>query len=794
MVRLSRLTVLLAGACAVATVVKAQTAGQPPSISPSAQVSEVVVTAQRRTERLQDVPLAVSVVSNQSLDKANYSGLTDLQLLVPSLQYNSYLGGGFQVRGVGTQTINLSTEQDVAIMVDDVVQGLPELTFATPSYQALTDIDRVEVLKGPQGTLFGKNSSVGVVQVITKRPQLGVYSADITASAATHGEYKVQGNINVPLGDTLAGRLSAFEYHHDGYINNLYTGKDIGGYDQYGVRGKLLWKPTDKLTIYLIGDGMHTSDTGNGAWTLRNCGSGFFTFNACATDAPYGVRAGPNNRSVALDAPTPANTNSQGGSLHIDYELGRDTLTVVSAVEHMTSHENVDVDNSPLRILDMDTTDVDGTQYTQEVRLSSPSNQFIEYTVGAYYYNVHSQLKNVLAGTFGFEPLDSTILLSNGFAGLVSGGQTVLNSSTESYAVFGQTTLHVTHRLQLIGGLRFTHDDVSAGVHVNPYPNVCEFNYAFGAPCHTVSLPSPEVTQPTSASNVSGKGTIKYDFTDRVNVYATFATGYKGPAISYGALLPLSAVQPETSTAYELGLKSELFDRHLVFNADIFYQKYKNFQADTFVLNADNPAASNFELANAGGLESKGFEADANWMPTRDLTLTGGLTIAPTRFTDFVIQCQNQFTNPATVGPCFQEGGISLFNAHDYPLPQAPKYSFTLSGDYQHEVFSGYLADLNINYVWRSSTYSLPADVNTIQGAYGLLNFNVGFGPQDGRWRVSVFARNVLDQKFVAAIFPTFLDNGAATGIALPTIGYSNIPSLDSLRTIGIKLNVKFGG
>ncbi len=492
-------------------------------------------------------------------------------------------------------------------MIDDVVQGIPETNFAAPSYELLTDIDRIEVLKGPQGTLFGKNSSVGVLQIVTKKPQLGVYEADGSVSVADGGEYKAQAGVNLPIDDTMAVRLSGWEYHHSGYIDNVTKNEEISGYDQYGVRGKFLWEPSDDLSIYLIGERSHTGDTGNGALTLRSCGSGFATYSPCATDAPLGVVAGPTNNKVADEGDTDANTDTTSGSLHVDYQFGGDTLTSVTSYIEKEESEGVDVDSTPRPILSVDQTQVGNHQFTQEVRVASPSDQFIEYTIGGFYYDVGSLEKNVLAGTFDFEPDNSVNLLSNGFASPVTGGQTIIQSDTRSLAAFGQATVHVTDQLSLIGGLRYTHDDVKAGVHIGPFPNICEFNYAFGAPCHTTTLPSPVVATTAHASNLSGKGTIKYDFTDDVNAYFTYATGYKGPAVSYPAGLPQFVIKPETSQDFEIGVKSQFFDRRLVLNADVFDEKYTNFQGQTYVYDAANPGASNFVTSNAGGLEFEGI-------------------------------------------------------------------------------------------------------------------------------------------------------------------------------------------
>ena len=214
-----------------------------------------------------------------------------------------------------------------------------------------------------------------------------------------------------------------------------------------------------------------------------------------------------------------------------------------------------------------------------------------------------------------------------------------------------------------------------------------------------------------------------------------------------------------------------------------------------------NPGASNFVLGNAGGLQSKGVEADTTWVATDNLTFTGNMAYTPTKFTQFAIQCQDAYTNPATppgqcnyIPPGSAPGTPAQFNAAGYPLPQAPKFSYTLSADYMQPVFSGYMLEGYVDWAWHSSAYTVVANPNSVQTGYGLLGMNIGFGPEDGNWKLSVFARNLLDQKFASAIFPTYLDNGAATGIPLPTQGYANVPNIESQRTVGVKLQVKLGG
>jgi iron complex outermembrane receptor protein len=298
---------------------------------------------------------------------------------------------------------------------------------------------------------------------------------------------------------------------------------------------------------------------------------------------------------------------------------------------------------------------------------------------------------------------------------------------------------------------------------------------------------------------------VQYEFTPTIMGYATYSTGYKGPALGYNPTDGFEAtpapVKPETSQDYEVGFKSQLFDRRLTLDIDAFYARYTNFQAQAYFYDAANPAASTFILTNAGALETKGVEGEADVRVTPDLTLSANAAYIPTRYVKFNIPCVAEpagagpLVNPSTPGGtanCFAgPGGGLLFNAAGYPLPDAPKFAYTLSGDYRHEILSGYVLTAHVNWSYRSSTYTVVADPNTIQAGYGLLGLDIGAGPADGSWKLSVFARNLLDQQFVDGIFAAFFDNGAGTGNPHPVQGYSNIFSNEAARTVGLKLSVK---
>lgn len=817
----SSLTLLALPAMAQSAPPPATQASPPtPNTDQSGGVAQVVVRAERREESLQKVPLAVSVVGVNQLKATNFTGLTDLQYLTSSVQFNNYQGGGFEIRGIGTQSFNTSEEQEVAVVIDDVVQATPETNLSPPFYEALSDINHIEVLKGPQGTLFGKNSSAGVLQIITNRPQPGQFTDQIAASYGTHNEVKLNDIVNIPLGDKLTARVDAFDYNEDGIETNAYTRERIGNWKEYGVEGKLLWQPADRLDVYFIGDYRGASNDANGIWTLRNCGSGDGAFYPCQIVEAAGIAPGPKNLAVDDAGQIISKSNNWGGSMHVDYRLpDGPTLSSITAFYSLQELGSVNVDQTPTNYLSLDARPTHSQQFTQEFRISSPAGSQLEYTAGLYYYYVHVRDQDTLAGTLGLEPSDSQVLL-----GIPGPGASVIHVQSQSFAGYGQLTWHVTDQLRLIGGARFTYDTVKSAQQMTAQPDVCQIAYAFGAPCYPAtypvfppyfptgntpfSLPTIPIGTTINATNLSGKVGVQYDFTPAIMGYATVSRGYKGPAVGYnpteGFEVTPIAVKPETSWDYEAGLKTRLFDDRLVLNVDAFYTQYTNFQAQTYLYDQADPALSAFVLDNAGGLKTEGFEADAQYRPVHDLTFTGSFTYAPARFTKYSVPCT---TGPAGAGPWVNQpipggpaacvagpGGQLLFNAAGYPLSNAPDYSYMLAADYHHDFAGGYTFTANVNWNWRSSEYTVVADPNTIVPAYGLLGGSLGIGPTDGRWKLSVFGRNLLNQYFVSAIFPSFFDDGTDSGLAHPIRGYSNIPNPEAERTIGVRLDAKFGG
>lgn len=761
------------------------------------EIGDIIVTAQRREQSLQDVPVAISVISGEGLTKSNFTAISDVQFLSPGVNYNPNFGGGFNVRGVGTQSLLMSSEQSVALIIDDVIQGLPEVSFAGPSYQSLVDIERIEVLKGPQGTLFGKNSSAGVIHIITANPKLGVRSLDGSISYGTKNELNVQAVVNLPIGANAALRIASGVQRRDGFVHNLYTGEDHWGYNRYSVRGKLLWEPTEALSVLIQGDYRFLTDNANGLWTLRQCGSGFGTFRPCEINAAYGVVAGPKNLDVAVDGRSATEQESYAFTGRVDYDLGDATITSITAYRDLNQPISLDTDATPRPVYSRNENLSGGTQFTQELRVNGDAG-ILNYTLGGFYYDARPFQDGLNGGTQNALPDNSPILISFNAIGPYANqgyGSRVL-AKIKSWAVFGQLEAEVVPGLTLIAGGRYTKDDVRQRVDYFDVPWLCRGAVASGGTCHGLPLPLTSGEARVKADKFTYKLTAKYDITSDVNVYATYATGYKGPMISHPANQPQLLLRPELSKSYEIGLKAQFFDRAVTFNIDAFLVDYEDFQGQQRVGVAP---IFYYTTTNAGGLQTKGIEADLSWRVTPEFTVAGNFAYIPTKFTEFSVQCYDLYANPATtpgqcnyVQPGLPAGTPAQFNAEGYPLVYSPKWTWGVTADYETEVSNDLTFGAHASYNYRSSTYGVVADPNSINPGYGLLNGQLSIGSSDKRWTFAIFARNLLDEHFVGGIFRTPLDSGTNNSTPRSTIGYSNIPALDASRTVGAKLSFSF--
>jgi iron complex outermembrane recepter protein len=699
----------------------------------------IIVTAQKREQNLQEVPLSVAVVDGDAISPA-VSTVDQLLTTVPSLNFKrggTPLDSSLFLRGVGTINFSIAAEPSVATVVDGVVLGR-----AGEAFGDLYDIERIEVLRGPQGTLFGKNASAGVINIVTKRPG-DTFGGQLEAATFTDSEIKLNAAVDLPVSDTLGIRLSAFAGQYDGNIANLTTGEDINGYDRWGARGIAEWEANDKLTFTLIGDYRNTADDGTGEIIGTRPDPG--PNQAALLSLLSGVNlAGDETRQVRHNITSQSKETSWGLSLQADYDLGGLTLTSITAYRDWSifgvregdwlDRPAAYVGNAFAQLHDFGPQD--NTTFTQEVRLSSPSGERLEYVVGAFYYNAESERtfrRDTTVCTATTTTPDATGLAPcrPGQSTFVSGfAQATWGSEFENLAVFGDATYDLTDRLSLLGGLRFARDELSSFHDRIP-------SLVAGLPGLRTDLSG--FRDSTDSETLTGRAGVQFAITPDINSYATYTRGYKGPAFNafFGQSPQQRNVIPgEDVDAYEVGIKASTFDDRAIVNAAIFRADYQNFQANSFdTLNGVVVT----RLTSAGDVSTTGAELDAILRPTDALTFSGGIA-----YTDAQIER-------------FRAADGSLSEARKGErLALAPELKYTIAADYRIEPTNlPFIVRLNAQYAYTDEQFSdLGADPRLRLDSYGALDAEITFMDRDERFSVSLIGRNLTDESFASLITP----------------------------------------
>jgi iron complex outermembrane receptor protein len=736
-------------------------------------IEDIVVTAQRRAESLQDVPLAISAVSGEALRAAGIDSAMDMRFVSPSLNFANSVntrGEGLSVRGVGTNIFGDGVEQSVGVVVDQIPMARNGM-----GTMALVDIERVEVLRGPQGMLFGKNASAGLISVTTRRPEIGVNSLVVGGSYATLDDIRFNATGNLALGDTGAVRLAYSRVKRDGFVDNINLGGKLNDRDDHIVRGKILAEPIERLSILVIGDWAR-SRTSCCAFTARSAapGQAFAALNAAA-----GITPSPTNLEVAAGAPFFQNQMAWGVSAEANYEFDGATLTGVAGYRYWEAFDNNDPDLLPINVLDRNSGDSRVFQYSTEVRLASTTEGPIDWLVGFFHFNVENRGGNTQAGTLGV-PLPP---------GATLGATRRSETYNNQIALFGQLGWRPVDWLKFSASGRYTDESLSfdwrqfrASGTVGMFP---------GRPILTVN----DARRDTD--NFSWRLIAQVEPSDDIMGFASIARGYKGPAYDQQLVSATPVfVDPEIPTSYELGLRAVLFERTTLLNITGFFTEFKNFQAQAF---DQNVTPSRFTTVNAGGLETKGIELEFTTRPIEGLTLSANGTWLDSEYTDFqniacyigqpILPFGTARTDPRQcirVSPT----GSGVTEGTGLPLTDAPELTYTLSASYEAPVGALMLGG-NINWFWRDRvTYASNGDPGLVQDAYGLLGGAVTLRAANDRWRLSVFARNLLDKNFVNRVIAQPVLNSPS---GAPQGSYSQFPSPEARRIIGASVEFRFG-
>lgn len=697
-------------------------------------LEEIVVTAQKREQNLQNVPVAVTAITADTLVNRNVSTISDIPRLAPSLtitQGNVPTNSSINLRGIGTVAFSTGIEPSVAVIVDDV-----PLLQQAQAFSGLSDIARIEVLRGPQGTLFGKNASAGALNIVSQGPS-AQWTGAITGTATTDDEYRVDASLSGPLGDAIGFRLNGFYGDRDGFIRNLHDGRRFNNDKSYGLRGRVAIDPAPGLTLDLIA-AHSVSESDGTARTFRFVPAGAAVFGTPLGPTVAGITPGADNFVTNIDGPLFNKSKQTTLSGRVTIDLGAANLISVTSYQDWRFRFIEDFDYIVGTVLGLPDgitaqSGFHARQFTQELRLSSKDSDPFSYTLGAFYSDGKTDR-----------------MFDRGPSGPVV-ARWDSTSGTRSYAAFGQASYAIADRTHIDGGLRLNHEDIRVSF-LNSVPTATP--PANNATCLAVCAGTAGDTV------VTGKIALRQDVADRVMAYGSFATGYKGQGfdVSTGfnprrAAVP---VRPETSNAYELGMKSRLFDNRVQLNVALFYTRFKDFQAQSGQLLPDGTIL--VFLNNVGKVRTRGVEVEFSAKPFEALRLDGAFSYTDAK----ILEYKNApcFTGQTAAQGCLDIDGPGPGTATGQDLAGArmansPRVKFNVGATYDVELPSlPFNAFLQADVSYQSGVnFDLNRNPLLKQDAYAIVNASLGFDEKDGDgFRLTLFVNNIFNVHYASAL------------------------------------------
>ncbi len=695
------------------------------------QLEKITVTATKRSESLQTVPVAVTVITGELLEQQNINNVSTLTAQTPVLNFRANASNkdtSLFIRGVGTISTSPGVEPTVSTVVDGVV-------FARPGQATLDlmDIERVEVLRGPQGTLFGKNASAGVLNIVTRPLQAG-REAFADLSYFEGNERRLRVGASGEVSQSLLGSVTAFVGKYDGNVKNTFLGEDVNGYDRKGVRGKAAFSASRDVTITVIGDYAKADDTGTRGPFVRA--------NAAITAALAPIAIGTENRDVATDVKERVEDTNKGLSAQVDWNLGKLAVTSITAWRQWNNVQFQDIDGTAVvynQIAQLsDRGQLESKTLSQELRAASAKGGAFDYVAGLFYMKTETDevyRRDVVRcnGTLA--------TLANGLtpcaANLNDNGVATYGTDGKSASVFGEANYHYSKALRGVFGLRYTRDELS-------YYHSRISTAAAAIP--GVQPSRPYTTGSTKETGISGRVGPQYDFSEDMMGYVTYSRGYKGPA--YNAFFNMTstadlALDPEKSKGWEAGLKTTFADNRVRVNVAVFDTKYTGYQANYPDLVAGTVVT---RFINAGDVSTKGVELDIDAKVTRQLSLSASVANTRARV--------DRFNCPV---------GATCPDLTNQPLPSAPDWKGVVRAGYWMRM-GAFRIDLGADYSWSSKVqFDLSTSANTIQPSYSIYNASIALSQPGKGWRVALIGKNLGDKSYAAFLLP-----GANTQRSVP--------------------------
>ena len=705
----------------------------------SGGIGEIVVTAQKRAQNLQDVPIAITAFDSAAIKEAGFTNSLSIGDQVPNLEIKTFGGvPNIFIRGVGNNDFNASSIGPISIYRDDVV-----VASTGSQIFSLFDLERIEVVRGPQGTLFGKNTTGGAIQFFSKLPD-GVFEGNARFGYGRFDLFEGEAAVSLPLADTLSLRVAGTIRRRDGEKLNLFTGKRAIDVDEAAARAILRWQPTSDTDIRLsVGGGRDRSDYLENKPVGTINGADLFGYSD-----PF-----PNNANLLnFNGESQNHSDNVFVNLNISHSFGDVTFKSISGYDKSKVDNRVDVDGGPFRINHLNFL-TDAEQVTQEFQFAYDGGP-LNAIAGLYYFQ-----EDVDAGSNA--DLLGELSFADGALPLI----TRASRKNKAYAIFGQATYSVLPTLRLTVGGRYTIDKVRVTHQADLVPGFFDADIPDGAPVALV----PFARLGDTFKSFSWRVSADVDVTDDILAYASIDRGFKAGGFNIGLITSVderTQVDPEYLTSYEIGLKTTLLDRRLRLNLSAFYYDYTDLQ----VLSVNRQAGSavpTLGLDNAADATIKGIELEATAVPTDWLDMGLNFGILDAKYKNYL----SGAIDPVTGDPRDFSGNR---------MPGAPK--FTLSTFAQVTVPVGRFETrwrAEYNYTGKKFYSNAEDDLVSSGEGYGLLNLRVAFADPDQGWELAAWAKNVTGKAYIVD--------------ATDTSGFGFVPRYYGERaTYGAEFSVKF--
>ena len=796
--RYRALSALLLGGSAAGALLASGASAEPSGAAaaasvPGGEVTEVTVTARRRTENAQKVPIAITAIGAGQIEGTGDYRLDQLKQLVPSVQTLTFnpRNANVSIRGLGgnVSLTNDGLEQGVGFYVDDVYYGRPG-----QSQFDLVDLQQIDVLRGPQGTLFGKNTTAGAINITTREPS-ETPGGTLEVSGGDLGFRQVRASLTGPIiPGVLAFRASIAGTHRDGYIRNLYNGQHLGNYDNFTSRAQLLFTPNADFKARIIGDyGLQRQNccvsVVAGEVTARADGTPLPNdFDARAARIGYTLpKIDPFDYDVDINSRVRTQMYTGGLSAKLDWTTPNYVLTSITAGRFWNWIPENDADgiSAPAliqaRIIDRQ------KQVSQEFRIASAGNSSVDWVAGVYYF--WQKLPGITTSLYGSDAaeflLPPSLYPTSASAALATAAldgyrlSAYSNPVTKSYAAFGQATWHVNAKWDLTGGLRYTEENktgvfsqtVTGGADLSSFPAASQ---AYVTTIRGLVGAANVFDVKDNEGNLSGLVTIDYNFTPDLLGYATYSRGFKSGGLNLTSLpsyVP-KVVDPERVQNIELGFKSTLLNRDVTLNVSAYRTDTHGYQTSIY-----DPSLFITYIANIGLVRSQGVESDIRFRPDAHFSAYLSAAYDDAAYVDY------KTAPPGVEWTGLLPATANYIDLSGRPLPGASKWSESLGGEYTHSAGNGLEGYAGADYSVRSDYYAQINDApSSLVHGYGVLNLRFGVRWHDGKDDLGAWVKNATDAHYFQTL------GGGNTGASGLITGLPGEP-----LTWGVTYRKRFG-